>query len=66
MRAVASDARVIVMDEPTSSLTSVETTTLHRMPAHASESSFWRDVPNTQSLGSTAEAAIRDYSDLTT
>ncbi len=31
LRAVASDARVIVMDEPTSSLTSVETTTLHRM-----------------------------------
>ena len=31
LRAVASDARVIVMDEPTSSLTSVETDTLHRM-----------------------------------
>jgi rhamnose transport system ATP-binding protein len=31
LRAVASDARVIVMDEPTSSLTSVETETLHRM-----------------------------------
>jgi ABC-type sugar transport system ATPase subunit len=31
LRAVACDARVIVMDEPTSSLTSVETTTLHRM-----------------------------------
>jgi rhamnose transport system ATP-binding protein len=31
LRAVASDARVIVMDEPTSSLTSVETKTLHRM-----------------------------------
>jgi simple sugar transport system ATP-binding protein/ribose transport system ATP-binding protein len=31
LRAVASDARVIVMDEPTSSLTSVETATLHRM-----------------------------------
>jgi simple sugar transport system ATP-binding protein/ribose transport system ATP-binding protein len=31
LRAVASDARVIVMDEPTSSLTSVETRTLHRM-----------------------------------
>ena len=31
LRAVASDARVIVMDEPTSSLTSVETGTLHRM-----------------------------------
>jgi rhamnose transport system ATP-binding protein len=31
LRAVASDARVIVMDEPTSSLTSVETNTLHRM-----------------------------------
>ena len=33
LRAVASDARVIVMDEPTSSLTSVETKTLHRMIA---------------------------------
>jgi ABC-type sugar transport system ATPase subunit len=31
LRAVASNARVIVMDEPTSSLTSVETRTLHRM-----------------------------------
>ncbi|MGH2884995.1 MAG: ATP-binding cassette domain-containing protein, partial [Solirubrobacteraceae bacterium] len=31
LRAVASDAQVIVMDEPTSSLTSVETKTLHRM-----------------------------------
>ncbi len=31
LRAVACDARLIVMDEPTSSLTSVETTTLHRM-----------------------------------
>src|SRR3984957_6913263 len=31
LRAVASDARVIVMDEPTSSLTSVETKTLHLM-----------------------------------
>ena len=31
LRAVASDARLIVMDEPTSSLTSVETKTLHRM-----------------------------------
>ncbi len=31
LRAVASDARVIVMDEPTSSLTSVEIKTLHRM-----------------------------------
>jgi ABC-type sugar transport system ATPase subunit len=31
LRAVATDARVIVMDEPTSSLTSVETSTLHRM-----------------------------------
>ena len=31
LRAVAVDARVIVMDEPTSSLTSVETKTLHRM-----------------------------------
>jgi ABC-type sugar transport system ATPase subunit len=31
LRAVASDAHVIVMDEPTSSLTSVETKTLHRM-----------------------------------
>jgi rhamnose transport system ATP-binding protein len=31
LRAVACDARVIVMDEPTSSLTSVETSTLHRM-----------------------------------
>jgi len=31
LRAVASDARVIVMDEPTSSLTSVETNALHRM-----------------------------------
>jgi ribose transport system ATP-binding protein len=31
LRAVASDARVIVMDEPTSSLTSVETKTLHRL-----------------------------------
>jgi simple sugar transport system ATP-binding protein/ribose transport system ATP-binding protein len=31
LRAVASDAQVIVMDEPTSSLTSVETNTLHRM-----------------------------------
>jgi len=31
LRAVASEARVIVMDEPTSSLTSVETKTLHRM-----------------------------------
>jgi rhamnose transport system ATP-binding protein len=33
LRAVACDARVIVMDEPTSSLTSVETKTLHRMIA---------------------------------
>src|ERR1700733_10180766 len=33
LRAVACDARVIVMDEPTSSLTSVETSTLHRMIA---------------------------------
>ncbi len=31
LRAVACDARVIVMDEPTSSLTSVETEMLHRM-----------------------------------
>src|SRR3984957_1908961 len=31
LRAVASDAQVIVMDEPTSSLTSVETSALHRM-----------------------------------
>src|ERR1700704_5000625 len=31
LRAVATDAQVIVMDEPTSSLTSVETSTLHRM-----------------------------------
>lgn len=31
LRAVATDARVIVMDEPTSSLTSVETEALHRM-----------------------------------
>ena len=31
LRAVATDARVIVMDEPTSSLTSVETSTLHLM-----------------------------------
>jgi len=31
LRAVATEARVIVMDEPTSSLTSVETSTLHRM-----------------------------------
>ncbi len=31
LRAVACDARVIVMDEPTSSLTIVETKTLHRM-----------------------------------
>jgi simple sugar transport system ATP-binding protein/ribose transport system ATP-binding protein len=31
LRAIASDAQVIVMDEPTSSLTSVETTMLHRM-----------------------------------
>jgi len=31
LRAVACDARVIVMDEPTSSLTSVETRTLHSM-----------------------------------
>jgi rhamnose transport system ATP-binding protein len=31
LRAVQSDARVIVMDEPTSSLTSVETASLHRM-----------------------------------
>jgi rhamnose transport system ATP-binding protein len=31
LRAVNTDARVIVMDEPTSSLTSVETETLHRM-----------------------------------
>jgi ABC-type sugar transport system ATPase subunit len=31
LRAVASDARVIVMDEPTSSLTHVETQTLHEM-----------------------------------
>jgi ABC-type sugar transport system ATPase subunit len=31
LRAVASEARVIVMDEPTSSLTSVEIETLHRM-----------------------------------
>jgi|tagenome__1003787_1003787.scaffolds.fasta_scaffold20983157_4 ABC-type sugar transport system ATPase subunit len=38
LRAVASDARVIVMDEPTSSLTSVETTTLHRMIRNLRES----------------------------
>ena len=31
LRAVATDASVIVMDEPTSSLTSVETNALHRM-----------------------------------
>src|SRR5579871_6493666 len=31
LRAVATDAQVIVMDEPTSSLTSVETEKLHRM-----------------------------------
>ncbi|TVZ07018.1 sugar ABC transporter ATP-binding protein [Trebonia kvetii] len=31
LRAVATDAQVIVMDEPTSSLTSVETKKLHRM-----------------------------------
>jgi simple sugar transport system ATP-binding protein/ribose transport system ATP-binding protein len=31
LRAVATDASVIVMDEPTSSLTSVETSTLHQM-----------------------------------
>src|SRR5215472_16748861 len=31
LRAVACNAQVIVMDEPTSSLTTVETTTLHRM-----------------------------------
>jgi simple sugar transport system ATP-binding protein/ribose transport system ATP-binding protein len=31
LRAVATDARVLVMDEPTSSLTSVEIRTLHRM-----------------------------------
>ena len=31
LRAAATDARVIVMDEPTSSLTSVETEALHRM-----------------------------------
>jgi simple sugar transport system ATP-binding protein/ribose transport system ATP-binding protein len=31
LRAVATDAQVIVMDEPTSSLTSVETSALHRM-----------------------------------
>ena len=31
LRAVACDARVIVMDEPTSSLTHVETQTLHEM-----------------------------------
>jgi rhamnose transport system ATP-binding protein len=31
LRAVACDARVIVMDEPTSSLSSVETKTLHQM-----------------------------------
>jgi ABC-type sugar transport system ATPase subunit len=31
LRAVATNARVIVMDEPTSSLTSVEVETLHRM-----------------------------------
>src|SRR5215471_1861314 len=31
LRAAATDASVIVMDEPTSSLTSVETSTLHRM-----------------------------------
>jgi simple sugar transport system ATP-binding protein/ribose transport system ATP-binding protein len=31
LRAVATDARVIVMDEPTSSLTHVETETLHEM-----------------------------------
>ena len=37
LRAVASDARVIVMDEPTSSLTSVETKTLHRMIASLRE-----------------------------
>jgi ABC-type sugar transport system ATPase subunit len=38
LRAVASDARVIVMDEPTSSLTSVETTRLHRMIRNLRES----------------------------
>jgi hypothetical protein len=32
----------------------------------ASESSFWRDMTNTQSLGSAAETAVGDYSDLTT
>jgi ABC-type sugar transport system ATPase subunit len=31
LRAVSSDARIIIMDEPTSSLTSVETAALHRM-----------------------------------
>ena len=31
LKAVATDAQVIVMDEPTSSLTSVETEKLHRM-----------------------------------
>ena len=35
LRAVACDARVIVMDEPTSSLTSVETETLHQDDPHA-------------------------------
>jgi rhamnose transport system ATP-binding protein len=38
LRAVACDARVIVMDEPTSSLTSVETKTLHQMIAALRES----------------------------
>jgi ABC-type sugar transport system ATPase subunit len=38
LRAVACDAQVIVMDEPTSSLTSVETTTLHRMIRSLQES----------------------------
>ncbi|MGH3270480.1 MAG: sugar ABC transporter ATP-binding protein [Trebonia sp.] len=38
LRAVAGDARVIVMDEPTSSLTSVEIKTLHRMIATLRES----------------------------
>jgi ABC-type sugar transport system ATPase subunit len=38
LRAVACDAQVIVMDEPTSSLTSVETRTLHSMIRNLRES----------------------------
>jgi simple sugar transport system ATP-binding protein/ribose transport system ATP-binding protein len=38
LRAVASEARVIVMDEPTSSLTHVETQTLHEMSRALRES----------------------------